>query len=514
MNTGENGGILSKFQERLRKIRISRAIKKKKNQDFIDEKVSEIRKTVGKSNNSIKIGYVKQSVGVTNVKEMKNKSLPTVDNVKKNNKYKVQKRLLKGKFYENEKKYLEDRINKTNNINKKDEVIAEKNDLNKTQRKGYVYKKRAFSEIINKNKLNEDEKKTIANDFGSEIILKIKNSFLEKLDELDVLESELFFIKDELDNELQLKKVKEVRKKIDDLIKQLNELIEQYNLYNSYYYIDNVVGIDDNIIVDDIISYRDLLDSFQDEKKFVNEYKVLDEFRRLYSNLKKVKNETDELVKVNEEKIEKYDIRDKKFDKIKLTVVKMDNFNKDCDYEIQKQNKYFSDLMKKINKIDSHKYSTYKLNGLNDLMVMSLRYIGYMMISPLSGLIPSIGINAIATRRMIGNIYRNMSYEKVEHVYYDTINYDSELSHHLCDVNYVDSILEDTLKDVSRLKEDFMRIYDSNIPGYDTTLKNILKIEEKVIHNQNKIDIVRKKLKVSKKINANKLIKVKTLNNN
>ena len=392
--------------------------------------------------------------------------------------------------------------------------INEKEFNSSKKKKGYVYKRRVIGEVENKSSLKENIKKELANDMGSEIILKIKSSFLEKIDELDVLESELFFIKDELDNELQLKKVKEIKKKINDLVKQVNELIEQYNLYNKNYYIDNVVGIDDNVIVDDIISYREMLDSFQDEKKFVKEYKALDEFKKLYGNLKRIKGETEELVRANEEKIEKYDIRDKKYDKIKLGVVKVKEINKDCNYEIEKQNKYFASLMQKVNKIDGHQYSTYKLKGLNDLMGMSLRYIGYMMISPLSGLIPSIGINAIATRRMIGNIYRNMKFEKVEHVYYEAVNYDSELNHHLCDVNYVDALLDDTLKDVSKLKEEFMMIYDSSLPGYDATLKNIMKIEEKVIRNQNKIDIVRKKLKVSKKLNENKLVRVKKLNGN
>ena len=55
MNTGENGGILSKFQERLRKIRLSRISKQKKNQEFIDEKVKEIRKSIG-NNTSVVSG--------------------------------------------------------------------------------------------------------------------------------------------------------------------------------------------------------------------------------------------------------------------------------------------------------------------------------------------------------------------------------------------------------------------------------------------------------------------------
>ena len=80
----------------------------------------------------------------------------------------------------------------------------------------------------------------------------------------------------------------------------------------------------------------------------------------------------------------------------------------------------------------------------------------------------------------------------------------------------VDNILSnkfyDTLKDVSRLREDFMMIYNSNIPGYDDTLKKINAIEKKLIRNQNKISIVKKNLKQSKKLNEKKIIKVRELN--
>ena len=48
-----NGGIHSKFQERLRKIRLSRIRKKQQNQAFVLERVNEIRKVVRGSANVV-----------------------------------------------------------------------------------------------------------------------------------------------------------------------------------------------------------------------------------------------------------------------------------------------------------------------------------------------------------------------------------------------------------------------------------------------------------------------------
>ena len=59
-----------------------------------------------------------------------------------------------------------------------------------------------------------------------------------------------------------------------------------------------------------------------------------------------------------------------------------------------------------------------------------------------------------------------------------------------------------------------MSIYNSNIPGYEDTLKNIEKIENKLLHNQNKVFIIKNNLRRSKKLNEDKMIKVRELNNN
>ena len=102
--------------------------------------------------------------------------------------------------------------------------------------------------------------------------------------------------------------------------------------------------------------------------------------------------------------------------------------------------------------------------------------------------------------------------EEVNHVHYSTIDYDSELNHHLTDVYFTENLLGDTLRDVERLKEDFMVQYDSRIPGYEETMKNILKIENKIIHNQHRVEIIKNKLRKSKKLNEDKMIKVRKLN--
>lgn len=536
-----NGGFRSRFQQRLKRMKILKILKKKYGRDlnkdeqeqFIIEVLNNIRSTssdrvynrkrVGGSNevrcDINKVAVAKKEVRKDNVNdkiEDKNLNYDFLKSVKYKTKQGIGGPTIVEEdidvIFVDDEKFNSD-IKDVVNTNKLDDKIIDiknnKPKINRSKSRNFV--------TDNKEKINtiDDAKKhDLLNEMGTDIINKLKDSFLDKLDELEVLHSELYLLSTYQDIQLELKKVEEIKKKINIIIVRINEIIEQYNLYKKNYYIDNVIGIDDSIIIDDIINYRYLLDSFNEEKKFVKEYKALEEFKSLYNSLEDIKKETKVLQKDNEEKIEKYDIRDKKYDDIKLNMVKNLDINKTLEYEIDKQNKYFEELMSKISVINREEYITRHLKGVGNLIGQSLKYIGLMMLSPFSGMLPGIAMQTFATKKMIGNAYKKLHLEEEKHVRYDAINYDSELNHHLVSIGYTEDLLDDTIKDVKRLKEDFMKIYNSNIPGYEDTLKNLDKIENKLLHNQNKVYIIKNNLKRSKKLNENKMIKVRELNNN
>ena len=357
-----------------------------------------------------------------------------------------------------------------------------------------------------------EERKIRLKTLGVEITKKIREGFDEKLDELEVLESELWLLNQQHNSEVELERVREIKKKINDLIDKLNLIIKQYNLYAESYYMDNVIGLDDNVLLDDIIDYRTLLDSFEGEQAFIDEVKALDEFKALYDSLVEIKADSEKLQEENEEKIEEYDIRDKKYDSIKLEMISALDIGKKTDLEVSRQNEYIKRLMEDIEKIDRHEYVTSHLRGVGALLSSSLRYMRALVMSPLSGMIPGIGMQALVARRMIANAYRHLHFEDINHVYYEAIDYDSELNHHLLSVIYVEDMVDGAIKDVSRLREEFMSIYDRRIPGYEDTLKIIGEIEKNLVRSQNRVLLAKKNLKRSKKINENKLVRVRKLN--
>ena len=393
-------------------------------------------------------------------------------------------------------------------------VVDEKKDtVVRDRRFGYTFKNyKSNKVIVSRKKKVGNSKEDKLEDLGIELINKIKDSFTTKLDRLEVLESELYLLSVDQDNTLELKKIKEIEEKIKELIEEINSIIKEYNLYNKNYYMDNFIGIEDRIIEDDIINYRELLDSSSKEKSFVKEYKLLDEFKGLYGKLVEIKHDTEVLVEKNEEKTRDFDIRDKKYKNIVNETIKINDIEKECLDKINKQNKYLEELARKINIIDRHEYVTSHLRGFGELVSQSFKFIGLKLLSPLSGIIPSIAVNTLMTKKLIGEMYKNLHYEDVKHIYYSAIDYDSEILSKIVDVGYTEDLIDSTLVDIKRLKEDFMLQYNSNIPGYSDTLKKINDIEKSVSRNQDKISMVKKKLIQNKKINEDKLVKVRKMN--
>ena len=359
---------------------------------------------------------------------------------------------------------------------------------------------------------NDEERKEKIRVVAVDLIERIQDSFDECVFELDVLEGEIYLLSEEEEIVLTVKKINEIRKKINDCVVEINKLIDIYNSYKKSNYLDGVVDIDDDVIVDDLISFRTLLDNKSDEKKFVREVHDLDLFKEMYQKLSHIKNDVNGIrEKLNDKEFD-YKERDSKYKEILNGAVNVSKINRSCSDEIKKQDEYFNSLMDKISKINRQEYVTTHLRGFGDLVGMSLRYMGLLMLNPFRNTLPGIGIQTAMTRRLVGNLFHNLHFEEVRHVQYDAVDYESEINQNISNVRYTKEMLNDALSDIDRLRDDFMLQYESNIPGYEETLKNINSIKKMVMNNQRKVNLIEKSLGESKKINEDKLILVRQMN--
>ena len=509
------GGRLSKFQERLRNIRLTKSKKNKfqvENEKFVCEKVEEIKKKV-REDGTVYRKRIPRGIDKKEDKFKKNISFPidTKDEVKED--VKVDFVPKDGVFVNQEKESFQEDEKSTygeDEIQSKVRKIEERGP--KIPKKRVIYSR--GDEGSHHQDVGEKGKDSQLKELGSDIIDKIKNQFECYLDEVDVLKGEIYLVGELLENEIELSKVNSLRKRINELIDKVNAIIQQYHLYKKNLYLDEVIEIEDSSIVDDMITYRDLLDSSMDKKKFVKEYQTLEEFKLLYRHLSEVKEETLSLMDRHQEKENIYLERDKKYLEIQKNLsIESDALLK-CNEDIMKQDAYFQELNSKIGLIQKEEYLTYQLKGMDDLLGHGLKYMGLMLLSPFSGLLPSIGYQALLTRRMVQSAYHSLHYEKKRHIHYYANDYESEILAKLSDIDYTSYLLSDTLDNVQKLKEDFLRQYQSNIPLYEDFLKKINIMEEKIIHQQNRINIISKKLKKSQERNQHKMMKVRDLNQN
>lgn len=560
-----SGSIFGKFRERLWKIKKNRSRNRKSinNEQFVQEKVQEIRKSLGRDEGS----YVRMKVGipeyrVRNVNQRKiqeihekrivSKTLykPVVEEVIPNQSQVALKK--KGKFsvenitslehggpkhfnVEKKSRGNEEKITLVNKnrldkcprkvVSGKDKIILEqgspvvsvKRNVDKisSKKKGYYYQnnKRTVcdGEVEDVALLTDDKRLEYVNWYQDEILLKLKANFCDLQDEIAVIESDLFFVEDKFLREVEVDKLKKLEKEINKIIERINAIIEEYNIYNRNSYMEYYSGLSDFVLADDIISFGRLLDSVDDKKKFVSSYKKLDEYKDLYRNLVSVREDVLQYLEKNEEVISNSASRDKKHSEIQLDADYVSRLNQDLDLELRKQNEYFKELMEKVSRIDRREYVTTHLRGIGNLVGASLRYMGLMALSPFMGILPSIYMNALSTRKMIHNLRQNLKFEDVVHVKYDYQDFDNEICGHIVNVDTTSYLLDGALADVRKLREDLMFIYDSRVLGFDETLKKINQIEENILRNQNRVEIVKRKLIRGREINSNKLRKVRKL---
>ena len=509
------GGRLSKFQERLRNIRLTKRKKNKfqvENEEFVCEKVEEIKRKV-REDGTVYRKRIPRGIGQKEDKFKKNISFPIETKDEGKEDVKVDFAPKDEVFVNQEKEFFQEDEKSTyeeDEIQSKVRKIEERGP--KIPKKRVIYSR--GDEGSHYQDVGEKSKDSQLKELGSDIIDKIKNQFECYLDEVDVLAGEIYLVGAFLENEIELSKVNSLRERINELIDKVNAIIQQYHLYKKNLYLDEVIEIEDSSIVDDMIAYRDLLDSSMDKKKFVKEYQALEEFRLLYRHLSEVKEETLDLMDRYQERENTYLDRDKKYLEIQKNLsIESDAFLK-CNEDIMKQDAYFRELNSKIGFIQKEEYLTYQLRGIDNLLGHGLKYMGLMLLSPFSGLLPSIGYQALLTRRMVQSTYHGLHYEKKGHIHYYANDYESEILAKLSDIDYTSYLLSDTLDNVQKLKEDFLRQYQSNIPLYEDFLKKINIMEEKIIHQQNRVNIISKKLKKSQERNQHKMMKVRDLNQN
>ena len=401
---------------------------------------------------------------------------------------------------------------KVNNVLEQENKTTLKNKASKSQSRCIgIIKRKDISNLTDKEKTKRLE------ELQKKILLELDTKLKREIAELDEVRQENNKIVELLNNEMiTSEEVEEEVKRLEELLKKVTKLIEQVKILNDNYKFEDILNItdfQDQNIVNDIIEFRDILDTSDHAEKLTEKYKMLDNFIVLYREVY-IKNN---VIKKNKEKasskLKDTKDKEKKYLKFGEDADNIKKINDDCKIIIDKQNEYLAVLQRRINNIDASRVMEYRVMGTDNILRSMLMYMGIMMAMPFK----NKKNKNIMSSVIVGNMLRNLNRprgEFREKTKYDAIDLSDEIYNHLGEVEIVATIIDSTLDDIIRMKEEFSRNYKGKVPGYEEVESKLQEIELNILNNKKQIEKEFNSLSESIMVNDRKLVKVKELNHN
>ena len=499
-SNNESGSNRGKFSERLNRIRIQRLKYKKYGVNILDKDENRII-TFGR--NILKIILVLPSVVYSHV-------------IIKDKKNDINKQKLSGSNNNDEVNSLIDenilcndniskiKVNKIKNINIS-LLRKKKEDLVRNINSDFVKNIKLESDLVIDLKKEKLQK---------EIVNLIKKRLIKNINELEILYSELYVLKELGVENIYLSECQNDIKEIKKLLSKVNSLKEKYDYLKDNIDFQYMLEYDENFLIDKIIELKEMCSS-NDIKYVIDDYKILDEYKYLYLKIDKFE---EDIIKFEEEKNKKaleLKQRDIDFDKFKNEVFNIDKSNEKYNNFVKLQEEFLKQLEERILKIDSYEKVNYRLKGFDKLLENSFKYLGLLLVNPLKGLIPSIATQTVVTKNIVHNLYNNLSWEEDKRMVYDAIDYSLTISNAINDLDYTTSLVDSTLEEIVLLKDKYKKDFDKyslDISSYKDTIKKLNKIENAVLGSKVKIETMKVKMKEKEIVNNKKMKMVKKLN--
>lgn len=347
-----------------------------------------------------------------------------------------------------------------------------------------------------------------------DVINLIRKRLVKIVNELEMLNSEFYILSEFTKDDIYLKDCQERIKEAKKMLSKIKSLKEKYDYLKDNIDFDNLMSISDDHLIDKILELKNNCTS--DVIKYtIDDYKILEEYKKLYFKIDKMEEDLEKYNKYKNEKAEELKRRDIDFDELKNKIYNEELEQRRYNSFVSSQSAILRTLDEKMQNIDSHEVITYKLKGFNNLLFNSFKYLGLLIGSPLSGIFPGIAIQTAVTKNMIRNLYFSLEWEKERKMVYETIDFSTTISAALNDLGHTLNLVNATLDDVRKLKEkykkDFSK-YQSSMSEYLEAIKKLNKIENSIINNKIKIQLMQEKMRAKEKENDEKLKLVKKLN--
>ena len=353
-----------------------------------------------------------------------------------------------------------------------------------------------------------------AKELEKSIINLIKKDLIKIVNEMEILQSELYILSEVNGESKVLKDCQRELDQVKAMICKIDKLKDKYDFLKDNYDFEYLLEIDNNDLVDKIIELKNTFGN--NELKAVSEdYKLLDVYKYLYLKIDDLQEKTSLFEERKKDEELKLKERDIDFEKLKRDVYNVDYINRNYDSFVKSQNELLREIDENVNKINSYEQVDLHLKGFNELFRNSFKYFGLLMVSPLKGIIPSIATETLITGNLIKNLYKNLEWEENRKMVYEAMDYSSIISNAISDLDGTGRIVDSTLDDIVHLKmkynDDFKK-YQGDFLEYREIMNRINDMENKILGNKIKIEMMKKRALEQKRANDKKLVLVKKLN--
>lgn len=510
-NNSSNNGNRGKWSERLYKMRKNR-LKIRKNRTLNDEDISLIKNI---SRNIFKVILALPNMIYTNIIDSNKNKDNRKNNIGRNKDSNSKNNICKSDNvtdFELDELVFDIKLEKDND--KRIKVNKIKNIDITLLRKNRDYLLNNIDLINNKNIVSNVDYEIKKVELQKEIINLIKKKLVKSINELEILQSELYILNQLEQGDIYLIECQQDIKNIKKLLSKVNSLKDRYDYLKDNVDFEYMLEHDDDLLVDKILELKEIC-SRSDIKQTIDDYKILDEYKYLYLKIDKLQ---DQVIKFDEYKNNKKDElrqRDIDFDIMKNDVYDIDREKEKYVDFVNKQEIILRDLDEKINKIDFYEKVSYRLKGFNQLLGNSFKYLGLLLVNPLKGVVPGIAMQTLVTKNTIRNLYNSLEWEENRKIEYDAIDYSYSINIMIDNLDNMSSMIDSTLEDIIKLKSKYMNEfsqYENSFSSYRNTIKKMNKIENAVFGSKIKIEIMKSRMKEKENENNNKLLMVKKLN--
>lgn len=347
----------------------------------------------------------------------------------------------------------------------------------------------------------------------NKILSKVETIINDYKNKLEIIETDIYVLNTYIEDNKTKEKCKQEKKQIQSIIEKINKIKEQYKILKSKNIELDYLGIDNSLLIDDIYKYKKLVNNINDISKYQDKYKKSEIFLETNSLLETIENSIKKLEKSNKNKMNKISIDEKKFIEIKDDLFKYSfEFSRFNNF-IEGQNSIIGNMKDKVGEINSYEEKVTKFIGYDKLLFNNLKYISLLLLSPLKGLFPVIATSTLATKSTIDMLKKQVHIEESKQIVHTAENYEKQITTNISSVNDMKYLISSSISDIKKIKEKLQQ--DKSLSSsleYKNIMGKINDIEIVLNNNKNKLDIIETKLNGYKKINSDKLVKVRKLN--